>query len=49
MFIPYDGKRLRLHNTQRDGDSMEVGLKLAADKRVRLVTTELVRSVSTEG
>lgn len=43
VFLPHDGKRLRLRNTPRDDDSMDIRLRLAADKKVRLVTTELVR------
>lgn len=43
VFLPHDGKRLRLRNTPRDDDNMDIRLVLAADKKVRLVTTELVR------
>lgn len=42
VYVPHDGKRLRLRNTPRAGDSMGIELKLVADKRVRLVTTDLV-------
>lgn len=44
--MPFDGKRLRLRNTPRDGDNMDMALRLAADKRVRLVTSELVSLLS---
>eukprot|EP00903_Cladosiphon_okamuranus_P007182 g6974.t1 len=42
VFLPHDGKRLRLRNTPRDDENMDICLRLAADKKVRLVTTELV-------